>query len=70
MTQPLDTLINKKRKFSSYIRKFRMGAVARSYMTNGLLIYDKIFAHFLIFLEALPHIRLCNDSVQNFLICI
>jgi hypothetical protein len=32
-------LIEKKNKFSSYIRK-RNGAVAKSYMTKGLLIYD------------------------------
>jgi hypothetical protein len=31
-------LVRKKIKFSSYIRKFRRGAVAKSYMTNGLLI--------------------------------
>jgi len=30
----------KKRKFSSYIRKFRYGAVAKSYMRKGFLIYE------------------------------
>jgi hypothetical protein len=40
------TLIKKNIKFSSYIRN--NGAVAKSFMTNDLLIYDKIFAHFLI----------------------
>jgi hypothetical protein len=30
-----------------YIRKFR-GIGCKSYMTNGLLIYDEIFARFLI----------------------
>jgi hypothetical protein len=30
------------------------GAVSKSYMTNGLLIYGEIFAHFLIYQEALP----------------
>ncbi len=30
------------------------GAVERSYMTNSLLIYGEIFAHFLIYQEALP----------------
>jgi hypothetical protein len=35
-----DALIKKKIKFTSYIRKFRTEhAVAKSYMTNGLLIY-------------------------------
>ncbi len=47
---PLSTLIKKKIKFSSYIRKIQNGAVvAKSYMTNGLLIYGEIFAHFLIY---------------------
>jgi hypothetical protein len=29
--------------------KYQGGAVAKSYMTNGLLIYGEIFAHFLIY---------------------
>ncbi len=33
------TLIKKRIKFSSYIKKIQNGAVAQSYMTNGLLIY-------------------------------
>jgi hypothetical protein len=89
----VQTLIKKKIKFSSYIRKFRVeqlqsllllnyllaltaglqrvdfvkffhndnyGTVflreKKTYMTNGLLIYGEIFAHFLIYKEALPHI--------------
>jgi hypothetical protein len=31
-------------------------AVAKSYMTNGLHIYGEIFAHLLIYYEALPRI--------------
>jgi hypothetical protein len=43
------TLIKKNIKYSSNIRKFRLEhAIAKSYMTNGLLIYGEIFAHFLI----------------------
>ncbi len=49
--------------FTSYIRKFRMEQL-QSYMTNGLLIYGEIFAHFLIYQEALPHIWLCNERVK------
>jgi hypothetical protein len=41
------TLIKKKRKVSSY-KEIPNGAVVKSYMTNGLLIYGEIFAHFLI----------------------
>ncbi len=37
-------------------------------MTNGLLRYGEIFAHFLIYWEAHPHIWLCNCSTLNFLI--
>jgi hypothetical protein len=47
------TLIKKKIKFSSYIREIHNGAVATSYITNGHLIFGEIFAHFLIYWEAL-----------------
>ncbi len=30
-------------------KEIQNGAVAKSYMTNGLLIYGGIFAHFLIY---------------------
>jgi hypothetical protein len=30
-------------------KEIQSGAVAKSYMTNGLLIYREIFAHFLIY---------------------
>ncbi len=40
-------------------REIQSGAVAKSYMTNSLLIYGEIFAHFLIYQESLPHIWLC-----------
>ncbi len=32
-------------------KEIQSGAVAKSYMTNGLLIYGEIFAHFFLF----PH---------------
>jgi hypothetical protein len=37
-------------------KEIQSGAVAKSYLTNGLLIYEEIFGHFLINYEALPHI--------------
>jgi hypothetical protein len=37
-------------------KEIQNGAVAKSYMTNGLLINGEIVAHFLIYYEALPHI--------------
>ncbi len=30
-------------------KEIQSGAVAKSYMTNGLLMYGEIFAHFLIY---------------------
>jgi hypothetical protein len=46
-------------------KEIQNGAVAKSYM--GLLIYGEIFAHFLIYYEALPQIWLCNRFTLNFL---
>ncbi len=44
------SLIKKKIKFSYILYKeIQKGAVAKSCMTKGLLIYGEIFAHFLIF---------------------
>jgi hypothetical protein len=51
-----DTLIKKKIKFSSYIRKFRSGAVAKSYMRKGFLIYEEMHKYFSIYEEAVSHI--------------
>ncbi len=44
------------------------GSGAKSYMTNGLLIYGEKIAYFLIYKEALPHIGLCTRSHLNILI--
>ncbi len=49
-------------------KEIQNGAVAKSYMTNCLLIYGEIFPHFLIHKETIPHIWLCNCSTLNFLI--
>ncbi len=37
-------------------KEIQNGAVAKSYIPNGLLIYEEIFPHFLIYWETLPHI--------------
>ncbi len=37
-------------------KEIQRGAVAKSYMTNGLLIYGEIFAHLLKYYEALHNI--------------
>jgi hypothetical protein len=60
------TLLKKKIKFSSYIRRFRQtGAVAKSYMRKGFLIYEEMRKYLVIFEEAVSHIY-C--SRLNFLI--
>ncbi len=45
---PLYTVKKDKYIFLTY-KKLQNGSGAKSYMTNGLLIYDKIIAHFLIY---------------------
>ncbi len=64
------TLIKKKIKFSSYIKKIQSGAVAKSYMRKGFLIYKEMRKYFPIYEEAFSHIQvwLCNCSILNFLI--
>jgi hypothetical protein len=39
----------KESKLFLIYREIQNGAVAKSYMINGLIIYGKIFAHFLIY---------------------
>jgi hypothetical protein len=50
------TLIKKEDQIFLLYKEIQNGAVAKSYMTNGLLTYREKFAHFLIYKEALPHI--------------
>ncbi len=39
----------KENQISLIYKEIQSGAVAKSYMSNGLLIYGEIFAHFLIY---------------------
>jgi hypothetical protein len=41
--------VKKENQIFVIYREIQSGAVAKSYMTNGLLIYGEIFAHFLIY---------------------
>ncbi len=43
------TLIKKENQIFLIYKEIQNGAVAESYMTNGLLIYGEIFAHFLLY---------------------
>jgi hypothetical protein len=49
-------LIKKENQIFLIYKEIQKGAVAKSFMTYGLLIYGEIFAHFLIYKETLPHI--------------
>jgi hypothetical protein len=51
------TLIKKKTKFSSYMYKeIQGGAVAKSYMRKGFLIYEEMRKYFPKYEEAVSHI--------------
>jgi hypothetical protein len=41
-------------------KEIQSGAVAKSYMRKGFLIYDEIRKYFPIYDGAISHIRLCN----------
>ncbi len=45
-----------------------MGAVAKSYMRKGFLIYEEIRKYLVIYEEAVSNIWLCNRSLLDFLI--
>jgi hypothetical protein len=45
-----------------------MGAVAKSYLRKGLLIYEEMRKYLVINEEAVSHILLCNCSILDFLI--
>jgi hypothetical protein len=58
-----------KRKFSLYIYKeIQNGAVAKSYMSKGFLIYEEMRKYLAIYEEAVSRILLCTCSIMNFLI--
>jgi hypothetical protein len=46
----------KETKLSSYIRKFRVGSGAKSYMRKGFLIYEEMRKFFPIYEKAVSHI--------------
>ncbi len=45
----LSTLLKNENQIFLIYREIQSGAVTKSYITNGLLIYRELFAHFLIF---------------------
>ncbi len=65
----LATLIKKKIKVFSYIRKFRVDQLQNHiYMRKGFPIYEEMRKYFPIYEEAVSDILLCNCSTLNFLI--
>ncbi len=60
----------KETKIFLIYKNIQNGAFAKSFMTNGLLIFGKIFAHFLIYQEALPQssymaLQLIHSKIPN-----
>jgi hypothetical protein len=49
-------------------KEIQSGAVAKSYMRKGFLIYEEMRKYFTIYEKAISHIWLCNCSILNFLI--
>ncbi len=62
------TLIKKKINFFPIYKEIQSGAVAKSYMRKGFLIYEEMGNYFPIYKEAVSYIWLCNCSILNFLI--
>ncbi len=50
-------------------KEIQSGAVAKSYMRKGFLIYEEMRKYLPIYEEAVSHIWLCNCSILNFDIC-
>ncbi len=46
-------------------KKIQSGAVAKSYMRKGFLIYEEVRKYFPIYEEDVSHIWLCNCSILN-----
>ncbi len=71
-----DSAVRKKEKYTDKLenliflmyKEIQNGAVAKSYMRKGFLLYKEMRKYFPIYEEAVSHIRLCNFSTLNFLI--
>jgi hypothetical protein len=61
------TLIKKDTILLIY-KEIQNRAVAKSYLTNGLLIYGEIFAYFLIYGEIFAHFLIYGEIFAHFLI--
>jgi hypothetical protein len=57
-----------KKIFFLIYKEIQMGAVAKSYMRKGFLIYEEMRQYLVIYEEAVRHIWLSNRSLLDFLI--
>ncbi len=56
----------KESKIFLIYKEIQSGAVAKSYMRKGFLIYEEMRKYFPIYGEAVSYIWLCNCSILNF----
>ncbi len=60
--------VKKENKTFLLYKEIQKGAVAKSYMRKGFLIYEEKRKYLFLYEEAVSHIWLCNCSLLNFLI--
>ncbi len=60
--------VKKENQIFLICKEIQSGAVAKSNMRKGFLIYEEMRKYFPIYEEAVSHIWLCNCSILNFLI--
>jgi hypothetical protein len=53
----------KENKIFLIYKEFKSGAVAKSYMRKGFIIYEEMRKYFPIYEEAVSHISLCNCTI-------
>ncbi len=63
---PNCTLIKKENQIFLIYKEIQNGAVAKSYIRKGFLIYEKMCKYFPIYEEAVSHTWLCNCSISEF----
>ncbi len=68
MGKTAGTLKKKEIKIFLIYKETQSGAVAKSYMRKGLLLYEEMHNYFPIYEGTVSHIWLCNCSTPNFLI--
>ncbi len=65
---PSSNTDKKENKIFLIYKEIQNGAVGKSYMRKGFLIYEEMGINLAIYEEAVSHIWLCNCSIVDFLI--